>query len=57
MITAGEIATCAACGESGMLDDEIFFYDLPLDETEGGSTTFPFCLDCGPEENYENLER
>jgi hypothetical protein len=57
MITAGEIVACAACEESGMFGDEIFLYELPLDETEGGPTMFPFCLDCGPEENYENLER
>jgi hypothetical protein len=52
-----ELVECAACGEGGLLGDEVFFYDLPMDETEGGPTIFPFCLDCGPEENYDNLMR
>lgn len=55
--TTGELVACAACGESGEFADEVFLYDLPMDETEGGPTIFPFCLDCGPEENYEDLER
>ena len=54
-LTSGDIIECAACGEEGEFEDEIFLYDLPIDDIEGGPTSFPFCLDCGPEENYENL--
>lgn len=43
---------CAGCGEDGFLSDEIAVYTLPIyDESH------TLCLNCGPEENYENLER
>lgn len=46
----GYTVACEGCGEQGILADEVFFYDLPT----GISA---LCLDCGPEENYAELDR
>lgn len=45
----GYAAPCDGCGEEAILGDELFFYDLPV----GMSA---LCLDCGPEENYADLD-
>lgn len=51
MNTIGELVTCVGCGEEGIFADEIFMYYLePLE-----SPWQALCLNCGPEENYENL--
>lgn len=44
---------CIECGTEGFLFDEIMLYDLPIHD----GFLAPLCLNCGPEENYENLER
>lgn len=50
MMTMEALATCAGCGEEGIFDDEVFEYDLPIGPAL-------LCLECGPEENYDNLRR
>lgn len=51
MMNMEVLTTCAGCGEEGIFDDEVFEYDLPI---IGPAL---LCLDCGPEENYDNLRR
>lgn len=46
-----QLLECLGCGESGILSDEILYYDLPTTE----DVLTPLCLNCGPEENYEDL--
>jgi hypothetical protein len=42
---------CHGCQSWGIVGDEVYIYDLD----EPGFNQVPLCLDCGPEENYENL--
>lgn len=49
----GDLVKCDGCEEDGFLfGDEVFLYELPDGE---GSMMVPLCLNCGPEENYEDL--
>jgi hypothetical protein len=40
---------CEGCDQHGIADDEVFKYEFD-------HGTYILCLNCGPEENYENLE-
>ena len=54
MIDVDRLIQCDGCQEWGILDDEIDIYDLSDDPA---LRQVPLCLNCGPEENYENLAR
>lgn len=45
--------TCIGCGEDEFISDEITLYTLPIYD----GFLAPLCLNCGPEENYDNLRR
>lgn len=51
-----DLVVCAGCGDEGYLADEVFFYELPVGGAEGEFSLVLLCLDCGPEENREELD-
>jgi hypothetical protein len=50
VMTIEELWTCEGCEEQGIIQDEIVEYYLPVG-------LLRLCLECGPEENYDNLRR